>query len=59
MFTAFQIFRAKMPFTPTAAAAFSFSLLLQDKEGERTERAKNQNNFSRYLNQKFIVLYVL
>lgn len=45
MLTAFQIFRAKMPFTPTAAAAFSFSLLLQDKEGEKTEREKNWKNF--------------
>lgn len=50
MLTAFQIFHAKMPFTPTAAAAFSFSLLLQVKEGERTDREKNLKNFSRYLN---------
>lgn len=38
MLTAFQIFHAKMPFTPTATASFSFSFLLHQDKGGGAER---------------------
>lgn len=53
MLTAFQIFHAKMPFTPTVTASFSFSLILhQNKVGGEGKRGKENKLkvFSIYLN---------
>lgn len=45
MLTAFQILHAKMPFTPTVTALFSFALLLHQNKGGgegKREREKKQ-----------------
>lgn len=45
MLTAFQVFRAKMPFTPTAAAAFSFSPSFTRQGGGKYRERKQTEEF--------------